>query len=417
MRFVSCLTWIGIMLNSAVCHTQDAESRDSNTASATAIARYDSDSVTGSSRAVVVDRAELVHTTQLLPTDDSGELVSGNLQDQIDCVFSRLRTVMQNVHAAPDRLVKLNCYVADDASRPVIIRTITKHWRGQELPAVAWVQTSLPLSKAQVAVDAVIAVVPTLTETQPAFGRLSEQPPQTADWCVMPTGDAVYVSGQAEKGDLPVATTETLKSLLRTLEHMYLERRHIVGLKCFLQPMAEADVVNRQIAEFFGSDIVPPVSHVEWISSGSPIEIELVAAAPRTSSSDSVTYSAPPWMKTSPVYSRVARIHGDRRIYVAGLYAAENGDGAAQVRSVFDSLEQILKSAGSDFRHLAKATYYVSDDDSSSQLNALRPSLYDPQRPPAASKAMVSGVADDRRTITLDMIAAPAAVPSHPAKK
>jgi enamine deaminase RidA (YjgF/YER057c/UK114 family) len=75
---------------------------------------------------------------------------------------------------------------------------------------------------------------------------------------------------------------------------------------------------------------------------------------------------------------------------------------------VFDRLKDILDRTGSDFRHLAKATYYVSADDASRKLNELRPRYYDPKRPPAASKAVVAGVGMTERTVTLDMIAVPA---------
>lgn len=71
-------------------------------------------------------------------------------------------------------------------------------------------------------------------------------------------------------------------------------------------------------------------------------------------------------------------------------------------------LPDILKASGSDMRHLAKATYYVSDNDASAKLNELRPKFYDPQRPPAASKAQVFGVGVADKSLTLDMIAVPA---------
>jgi hypothetical protein len=51
--------------------------------------------------------------------------------------------------------------------------------------------------------------------------------------------------------------------------------------------------------------------------------------------------------------------------------------------------------------HLAAA----STDEASRKLNELRPKYYDPKRPPAASKAMVTGVGADGKSVTLDMIA------------
>ena len=67
--------------------------------------------------------------------------------------------------------------------------------------------------------------------------------------------------------------------------------------------------------------------------------------------------------------------HG-QRIYLSGLYG-RGASGKAQVKDVFARLGGLLTKAGSDFRHLAKATYYVSTEDASKQLNVLRPRYYD----------------------------------------
>src|SRR5207237_729436 len=97
-----------------------------------------------------------------------------------------------------------------------------------------------------------------------------------------------------------------------------------------------------------------------------------------------------------------------KRIYVSGLFGTRGGNATAQIEEIFATLDGVLKKAGSDLRHMAKATYYVSDDDASGKLNELRPKYYDPSRPPTASKAQVAGVGVEGRTVTLDMIAVPA---------
>ena len=109
-------------------------------------------------------------------------------------------------------------------------------------------------------------------------------------------------------------------------------------------------------------------------------------------------------MKASPVFSRVARIHGNRRIYVSALVSDSAGDGTEQVQSIFEQLIQRLKPARSNLRHLAKADYYVTSATSSSALNQIRPHYFDSDRPPAASKAMVRGVGHSDRTISVAMI-------------
>ena len=228
-----------------------------------------------------------------------------------------------------------------------------------------------------------------------------------ADVAVLPRGEAVYVSGMVAKGDMAAATAQAMDKLMETIGLVGLKSDRVVQLKAFVGSMDEADAIRREMARCFPGRTAPPVVLVEWTSKRS-IEIEMIVAGPRDADSrpsEPVTYFTPPGVKASPVYSKVARVHGGKRAYISGLYAAEPGDGAAQVKCVFATLKSIAKESGTDMRHLVKATYYVSDNDSSSMLNELRPDYYDPRRPPAASKAMVGGVGMAERSLTIDMIA------------
>jgi enamine deaminase RidA (YjgF/YER057c/UK114 family) len=220
----------------------------------------------------------------------------------------------------------------------------------------------------------------------------------------LPAGSRVYISGQADPGsDLAQATRRTLEGLDRTLAHVGLDRSRVVRVKAFLRPMTAAEEVEREVVAFFGSEAVPPLTLVEW-QSKNPIEIELIVAGDRKPAGNSVEYLTPPGLKPSPVFSRVARVNGGDLVYVSGLYGPAQSSGARQVESIFEVLGKHLEAAGSDFRHLVKATYYVTDEDASRALNELRSKYYDPARPPAASKAL-AGVDAAGRTITLDMIA------------
>ena len=103
----------------------------------------------------------------------------------------------------------------------------------------------------------------------------------------------------------------------------------------------------------------------------------------------------------------MARVAAGPTIYISGLYGDSLANGEAEIREIFANLGTLLNKTGSDFRHLAKATYYVSTNEASVKLGTIRPEFYDPQRPPAASKAPVAGTGREGRTITLDMIAVP----------
>lgn len=389
--------------------------------SADAARSIDPNPRTGSSAAVVVGNVALVHTTQLLPVNDDGTIAGTEAATQFEHVLDRLDETLLATGSGLAQVVKLNVYVTRQDAVPVIERTMARRLAGARLPAVSFVVTKLPRTDALVAADAVAESgvfsrkSVSITERDRRVGATSSA------LTVMPPGTRIYVSGQAERSeDLAEATRETLQSLRKTLEFLGRSDRDIVQLKAFVMPIANAAVVQREIDVFFGQHPVPPVVLVEWQSSPTvPIEIELIAwgGQPRGEESHGVEYLTPPGMTASPVYCRVARVRSPQVIYVSGLYgshaemtmadAETPSVGEREVKDIFAQLQHILKRAGGDLRHLVKATYYVSTDAASKKLNELRPNYYDPKRPPAASKAIVTGIGREGLGLTVDMIAIP----------
>lgn len=377
----------------------------------------------GVSRATVVDDLPLAHTAQLPPLDRDGMLVGA--EDAAAQTAQVLKNVDAALNAAGSSLasaVKLNLYVSDGSFVNDVERVVAQTFRGDIRPAASWVITRLPQAGARVAADAIGIVDERAARLKQPLSAVSLHRSELlgaggpgAHAAVLPAGVRIYIAGQAEpgdsKGDLKTATRKTLESLRATLKFLGRSDRDIVELKAFVTPMSAAAEVEQVFEEFFGEHAAPPLALVEW-ESNLPIEIELVAsggeakAGPdgRTSVVDFLT---PPGMTTSPVFSRVARIHGGPTIYIGGLFGANSAAGAEQVEEIFATLGDILQQTGGDLLHLAKATYYVSDDEASRALNELRPRYYDPARPPAASKAQVRAVGRSGKTITLDMIAAP----------
>lgn len=374
------------------------------------------DSKTGSSAAVVVGDQPLIHTTQLLSTISATSESNTDPKQQIHELLDRLDRLLRSAKSGLQRTVKLNCYVSKREAVTLIQSELVRRFAGEHKPAVAFIVTPLPDPKALAALDAVAT-----TKLDPGravrISRLSQNGKSDTTnhvASIVPAGTRIYVSGQAAQSEsLAEATRGTLEQLHETLKFLGRRPDDILQVKCFLQPMAQAKIVRAEIKRFFGTRQVPPVSLVEWQSGSTvPIEIEIVAFGGANRTGPVVEYLTPPGMKASAVFSRVARINHSKSIYVSGLYPAEESSEAIpEVEQLFGSLERILKKSGSDFRHLVKATYYVSADHTSKSLNELRPRYYDPARPPAASKAKVADVGQSGAGITLDMIAVPVVGP------
>lgn len=387
------------------------------------VKRIGSDPQTGISQAVIVENAALAYTAQFLPVTPTGEIAGVDVDRQASTVLDHLSSVLKSFQSDLSQVVKLNVYVTNADITPVVRSVIARRFASGLKPAVSFVQTRLPHPDALVAMDAVGA----FESKRSAFSRIrgSQLPIRApfAQAAALENAPRVYISGQAEKGlSLAAATAKTLASLKTTLDHLGLSKDHVVQVKCFLTPMSDVRSAETAIADFFGPatprdavQVAPPCVFVEWESS-LPIEIEFIvgvlphATAPNDSTSprEPLEFITPPGMTASPVFCRVVRVNDPRTIFISGLFAKDATDGTGQVTQVFEQLQEILKASGSDLRHLAKATYYVSDNDTSAKLNELRPKFYDPQRPPAASKAQVFGVGLAGRSLTLDMIAVPA---------
>jgi enamine deaminase RidA (YjgF/YER057c/UK114 family) len=356
----------------------------------------------GTSSAVTVGDVPLAHTTQLLPVDAAGTIVGKDRPaEQIDQLFKNVAAALAATRSRPENVVKYNVYVA----RPEIATQFRQKLAGLQDreragPALCFVAGRLPHPDALIALDAVA-----VADSRPldAVRHLRAGQIQVS---LMPAGAKVYVAGQAAKGkDVAEATRLTLQQLHETLQFLGLKDSDVVQAKSFLKPMADVGQAREEITKFFGADHVPALSFVQWTLS-SPIEIELVVWGGKAKPGEPVEYITPTGMTASPVFSRVARINHGSSIYVSGLYG-EGANATAEIESIFGSLDRILKKAGSDLRHMVKATYYVSTPDTDKQLNVLRPKFYDPKRPPSASKAGVPGVGREGRGVTLDMIAVP----------
>jgi enamine deaminase RidA (YjgF/YER057c/UK114 family) len=230
--------------------------------------------------------------------------------------------------------------------------------------------------------------------------------PDCADVAVLPPGGVAYLSGQPEQGGLAAsAVTQSLTTLLDRLGPLDLSPKDIVQLKVFLKPATAADAALQEIKRLFPDQLTPPVVFAEWIASV-PVEIELIARLPLPDQpADTVEYYNPPALKASPAFSRVALVHTGRQIYLSALCGRDAGSGETQARNIFEQLSLLLAKTGSDIRHLVKATYYVSEDDGSRGIDVLRREIYDPDRPPAASKVTVHAVGQPKRNLSIDMIA------------
>ncbi|MFK7777917.1 MAG: RidA family protein [Gimesia sp.] len=365
---------------------------------------------TGSSLCVIVKDNVLAHTSQITAINIHGGLVtSANASTQTGLALKNLDYLLKKVNSDLNHLVKLNIYVADANLVQEVQNRIAQELKEKHQPACMYVVTKIDIPGALVAIDAVAATGSSETMTK---AKIFNDGVSGFRVALLPAGRTAYISGQAVKADtLAEATQKTMEELHQTLKYLGGVPANIIQIKAFMSPMQQGKVATEVIDGFFPVDRKPPVSLVEWYST-LPIEIEMIVAMPAkedsTRSAETIVYKTPTGMKASPVYSRAAIAEVSDRIYISGITAKVPGNNDERIRSVFNQLKSIVGEAGSDMRHLAKATYYVSENHISGAFGTIRKDYYDPKRPPAASKATVKSVGVPNRILVIDMIAVPA---------
>jgi enamine deaminase RidA (YjgF/YER057c/UK114 family) len=364
------------------------------------------DPASGVARAVVVEEGALVHTALMFPEDQEGRLQGGtDPRAQAARVLTNIELALREARTTLDHLVRLHVYVADPAVTSRIDTFLAERFGGRKVqPAVTFVETEMPRSGTLVAMDAIAATA--WTDVPGAARRLTaaalpQRTGRASHAAVQPAGPFVIVSGRAARGDFEPAVRETLAQLRGDLETVGLTFDHVVQIKSFLGDMRSAQRLEEIVAASFGGSRVPPQVVTEWRQESVPAEIELVATAPRTG----VTRRRVEHVEAiGGRYSRVARVNDGQPVFVSGLYG-RSADPVVQVGEMFAELQRVLQEAGSDIQHLVKATYYVSDTAADDRINAIRPTIYDAEHPPAASKLSVRGTGRAGRASTFDMIA------------
>ncbi len=366
------------------------------------------DSATGTSDAVVVRPAPLALTTNFLPLDQSGDLVGEeDVTAQISQVLNNVETALGTVGASLDDIVKLNVYASSDEVTHQVREHFSDTFSGETKPAITFAVGNLERPGAQVAMD-VVAVAPEGTDDAAVhtLDTLASREPH-GDVSVLPPQGHVYVSGQVARGENMIeAMRTTFEASLARLSYMGLPASSIEQVKIFTSDIQNVDTVETALAEYFRGQTAPPIVSLEWVHDSFDIEIEMIASldSSQIERDRTITYDTPPGISANPYYSRIATIHTGSVVYVSGLYGDPSGTGEEQIRQIYSQFEEILPEAGTDFNHLAKGQYYVTDWDILGALGTVRGEYYKPTRPPTSSLIPVRGIGEPDAKITIDLV-------------
>lgn len=357
------------------------------------VRRLPASSADGIAASVQVADGALVWTGQVFAAK-----VGGDVAAECADALQALGDVLWRRGSGLAAVVRLTAYVADDATVPAVDALVAKTW-AQAPVACEIVRTPLAVNGARVAFEAVAPTTRAASAVEIADGA-----------AVMPAGAKIFISGQAEKGaDVAAAVRATMAGLHRSVAHLGLKKTDIVQVKGFIRPFSDHAAAQREVAASFDGGTVPPVVLMEWQSElFAEIEIVLSAKSLPAPVGDRVTYAWLPWLTKSPRYCHVTHVAGGTPlIFVGAVSGVDGGDARGQMKTIFERLGSVLFEAGSSYRNLVKATYYLGDPKARAILGDIRGVYFDPTRPPSASALGVAGFGRPGRAASLAMIAVP----------
>lgn len=380
------------MFRSLVVATLTAQAAAADSASA-AVQRTPAAGRPGAASAVRVADVPLIFTGQVFAPQPGGSLGA-----ELAGAFDALLQVVGAAGGEPDSMVRLAIYAADDAAVAAAGGLLAERFAASPV-ALTIVRTPLARAPARLAFEAVAVST-----------RVAEKVVVLApDAAVLPAGAKIFISGQAERGaDLAAACRATMVGLQRSVVHLGLATSDIVQVKAFIRPFADHAAGVRAIAESFGGGAVPPIVVMEWVSDlFAEIEIVVSARTIAGPKAETVAHSWLPWLTHSPRYCHVAHVPAGTSLIFLGAIDGGAGDARAQMKTIFERLGSALFEAGSSYRHLAKASYYLHDPAARTLLGSIRDVYYDPARPPSASALQVAAPPRPGQAAAIDMIAVP----------
>ncbi len=127
---------------------------------------------------------------------------------------------------------------------------------------------------------------------------------------------------------------------------------------------------------------------------------------------DVIRFVNPPTLSPPAGYSHVAVVSGGRLVFVSGQVSVDASgklvgpnDLAAQTRQIFANLKAALAAAGTDFAHVAKLTFYLTDASKIAAVRAVRDEFVDVRHPPASTAVEVRRLVREEFLLEVDAVA------------
>lgn len=127
--------------------------------------------------------------------------------------------------------------------------------------------------------------------------------------------------------------------------------------------------------------------------------------------SEAIRFLNPPTLAPPAGYSHVAVVTHGRLVFISGQVPVDRSghlvgpnDLAAQAQQVFTNLKAALEAAGTDFAHVVKLTFYLTDASQIAAVRAVRDRFVDAAHPPASTAVEIRRLVREEFLLEVDAV-------------
>lgn len=369
--------------------------------------RIEPSNASGSSAVVIPGDTPLAHTTQVLPLGSTGAIhAPGNAAEQARKVLQLLMFILKEAETGLPQTVRLEVVIAHPEDIAAVRRMVSEIFSGKDKPAVTWILSPLPHPEALVAMSA------TATTSLPG-GRailskkspiLFTEHPELSHVSIQPFGARIYFPARIGKGSTTTsATTEAFAQLTASLRKHSLTAEDVFRLNVFVNDIANAGAARDALIEQFEGKSVPPFSI--QVSEGPDLVSIAATAAARVPKPDAQAIERlGPIKSRNRDFLRDAPVNFGKDVYFSTLTGDSGLSASAQVEEIWQTLDYLLKKAGSSSEHVSHVRFGVSSSIAENEV-IRKANEWGELHFPSATIRMFPTLTEQRHEVTLDVIA------------
>ena len=311
---------------------------------------------------------DLVYLSGVLPTDNTGAVIAGDIKAQTARVLDILKGRLTEAGSSLDQVAAVTIYLRRASDFAAMNEVYAKYWP-KDPPTRTTVAANLVLPEALVEISMI--ALKTGVERHVVHPASWLRSPSPYSYGIK-SGNTLFLAGLVSRngkdnttvdGDIKAQTQVALQNAREILGAAGMSFDDVVSARVFLTDVANFQGMNETYRTAFTA--APPARATVRCGLTSPqylVEITLLAV--KDPSRKAITPPNPDGTpgRANPVLSSAIQV-GDR-LYLSGSLGntdSNKGDIRAQTTETLARIARTLKAAGFDLKHVVDSTVYLTD--------------------------------------------------------